>query len=138
MDLEADLRTRWLPSAEQMKMADALLAAGFDAERPGVGRERGVYTVHILNTKTTYQFTRHFFLRAIAQFDDSKHQVLTDFLSSYELRPGTVFYIGYGSLIEQRAYQTDPTGLPLWQNGIGSYQTVRRGLFVKASYLLRF
>jgi hypothetical protein len=97
-----------------------------------------VYTVHIVNTKTTYQFTRHFFLRAIAQFDDSKHQVLTDFLSSYELRPGTVFYIGYGSLIEQRAYQTDPTGLPLWQNGIGSYQTVRRGLFVKASYLLRF
>lgn len=51
MDLEADLRARWLPSAEQMKMADALLAAGYDAERPGTGRERGVYTAHILAHK---------------------------------------------------------------------------------------
>jgi hypothetical protein len=92
-----------------------------------------VYTVHILNTKTTYQFTRHFFLRAIAQFDSSQHTVLTDFLSSYELRPGTVFYAGYGSLIEQRDYRDD-----LWINGTGQYRTVRRGLFLKASYLYRF
>jgi hypothetical protein len=92
-----------------------------------------VYTVHILNTKTTYQFTTHFFLRAIAQFDSSKHQVLTDFLSSYELRPGTVFYAGYGSLIEQRDYRDNA-----WITGTGSYQTVQRGLFFKASYLHRF
>jgi hypothetical protein len=92
-----------------------------------------VYTVHILNTKTAYQFTTHFFLRAIAQFDSSKHQVLTDFLSSYELRPGTVFYAGYGSLIEQRQFRDDQ-----WVTGTGQYQTVRRGLFFKASYLHRF
>jgi hypothetical protein len=49
-DLQADLRTRWLPSAEQMKMANALLAAGYDAERPPT-RERGVYTAHILTGK---------------------------------------------------------------------------------------
>src|SRR5262249_40525992 len=63
-----------------------------------------VYTVRILNTKTAYQFTSHFFLRGIVQFDSSKHQVLTDSLASYELRPGTLFYAGYGSLIEQRAF----------------------------------
>ena len=112
------------------------LSESVDFERVAFDRastgER-VYTVHILNTKTTYQFTRHFFLRAIAQFDSSKQQVLTDFLSSYELRPGTVFYAGYGSLIEQRDYRND-----LWVNGIGAYQTVRRGLFLKASYLHRF
>src|SRR5262249_17739076 len=44
-----------------------------------------VYTVHILNTKTAYQFTRQFFLRAIVRYDSSKYQVLTDFLASYEL-----------------------------------------------------
>jgi hypothetical protein len=112
------------------------LSESVDFERVAFDREstgERVYTVHILNTKTTYQFTRHFFLRAIAQFDSSKHQVLTDFLSSYELRPGTVFYAGYGSLIEQRDYREE-----LWVNGIGRYQTVRRGLFLKASYLHRF
>jgi hypothetical protein len=101
----------------------------FDRESTG---ER-VYTVHILNTKTAYQFTSHFFLRAIAQFDSSRSQVLTDFLSSYELRPGTVFFAGYGSLIEQRDFRNDA-----WTTGAGRYQTSRRGLFLKASYLYRF
>jgi hypothetical protein len=101
----------------------------FDRESTG---ER-VYTIHILNTKTAYQFTSHFFLRGIAQFDSSRSQVLTDFLASYELRPGTVFFAGYGSLIEQRDFREDA-----WRTGTGQYQTVRRGLFLKASYLYRF
>jgi hypothetical protein len=101
----------------------------FDRESTG---DR-VYTIHILNTKTAYQFTSHFSLRGIAQFDSSRSQVLTDFLASYELRPGTVFYAGYGSLIEQRAFRNDA-----WEAGTGRYQTVRRGLFLKASYLYRF
>ena len=92
-----------------------------------------VYTVNILNTRTTYQFTNHFFLRAIVQFDSSKHQILNDFLASYELRPGTVFYAGYGSLVEQRDFRNEA-----WLTGVGSYRTVNRGLFLKASYLYRF
>jgi hypothetical protein len=101
----------------------------FDRESTG---ER-VYTIHILNTKTAYQFTSHFFLRGIVQFDSSRSQALTDFLASYELRPGTVFFAGYGSLIEQRDYRDEA-----WRTGTGQYQTVRRGLFLKASYLYRF
>jgi hypothetical protein len=101
----------------------------FDRDATG---ER-VYTVRILNTKTAYQFTNHFFLRGIVQFDSSKYQVLTDFLASYELRPGTLFYAGYGSLIEQRSFQQDQ-----WVTGVGTYQTTRRGLFIKVSYLRRF
>ncbi len=101
----------------------------FDRESTG---ER-VYTVHILNTKTAYQFTSHFFLRAIIQFDSSRYQTLTDFLASYELHPGTVFYAGYGSLIEQREFRNNE-----WIDGAGRYQTTRRGLFLKASYLRRF
>jgi hypothetical protein len=101
----------------------------FDRESTG---ER-VYTVDLLNTKTTYQFTSHFFLRGIVQFDSSQYRVLTDFLSSYELRPGTVFYAGYGSLIEQRDFRDNQ-----WVSGVGAYQATRRGLFLKASYLYRF
>ena len=49
------------------------------------------------------------------------------------MRPGSVLYAGYGSLIERRS---DLDGA--WTNGMGPYLTTRRGLFLKASYLYRF
>jgi len=92
-----------------------------------------VYDIDILNTNTTYQFTRWFALRGIAQYDSARHRVLTDFLSSYELRPGTVIYAGYGSLIERRDYRDGE-----WVTGEGRYRPSSRGVFLKASYLYRF
>ena len=92
-----------------------------------------VYDLDIVNSRTTYQFSRQFFIRAIAQFDSSTSRVLTDFLSSYELRPGTVVYAGYGSLIEQRNFVNGE-----WIVGQGDYRTSQRGLFLKTSYLHRF
>lgn len=98
-----------------------------------VSSRQRVYTVHIVNTRTTYQFDKHFFLRAILQYDSSRYRALTDFLGSYELAPGTVTYLGYGSLIERK----DFTGAqPIL--GQGEYLTTRRGFFFKASYLHRF
>jgi hypothetical protein len=101
----------------------------FDRESTG---ER-VYTVNILNTKTAYQFTPRFFLRAIVQYDSDRARVLTDFLSSYEPHPGTVVYAGYGSLIEERDFVAGE-----WVPRTGSYRTTQRGLFLKTSYVLRF
>ncbi|HJR60432.1 MAG TPA: DUF5916 domain-containing protein [Vicinamibacterales bacterium] len=95
-------------------------------------RER-VYELDLLNTRTTFQFTKQFFLRAIAQYDSLRARVLTDFLASYELRPGTVGYAGYGSLFERRDFAGDQ-----WISGAGEYLTTRRGFFMKASYLYRF
>ena len=83
-----------------------------------------VFTVHIVNFRSTYQFDRHFLVRAIEQFDSSKHRLLTDLLAAYEFVPGTVFQAGYGSLFEKR--------------DIVNYTTVSRGLFFKVSYLHRF
>jgi hypothetical protein len=100
-------------------------------ERKSTGER--VFDVTVVNTKTTYQFTRAFALRAIAQYDSSRERVLTDFLSSYEPRPGTVVYVGYGSLIERRGF-VDGQWVPL----TGTYRTTQRGLFLKASYLYRF
>jgi hypothetical protein len=101
----------------------------FDREATG---ER-VYTVTVVNSKSTYQFTRALALRAIAQYDSARRRVLTDFLSSYEPRPGTVVYIGYGSLLERRDFVDGR-----WIPGQGAYRTSQRGLFLKASYLHRF
>jgi len=60
-----------------------------------------IYAVDVVNSRTTYQFDKHFLVRLLAQYDSSSHQVLTDLLASYELVPGTVFHAGYGSLYER-------------------------------------
>ena len=95
-------------------------------------RER-VYTVNVVNSRTTYQFSKEFAARAIVQYDSQRNRVLTDFLGSYDLRPGTVVYAGYGSLFLKRAYHA-----PEWIDGEGEYFATRQGLFLKASYLYRF
>ena len=92
-----------------------------------------VYDLDLVNTRTTFQFTKQFFLRAIAQYDSLRARVLTDMLASFELQPGTVAFVGYGSLFEQRDYLNDE-----WIHGAGDYLTTRRGFFLKASYLYRF
>jgi hypothetical protein len=82
-----------------------------------------VYAVHVVNLRNTYQFNSKFFLRAIAQFDSSKRRVLGDFLASYELVPGTVAHVGYGSVLE--SVDRRP------------YMPTTRALFFKVSYLAR-
>lgn len=101
----------------------------FDREDTGAS----LYTIRILNTRSTYQFTKYLAARAIVQYDSQRRRVLTDLLGSYEFRPGTVFYAGYGSLLEQRDYEDGR-----WIFGRGDYLTTTRGLFLKASYLYRF
>ncbi len=103
---------------------------GFDRESDGTN----VYAVDILNTRTTFQIDRHFFLRAIVQYDSSRHEVLTDLLASWELLPGTVAYAGYGSIIERRGWD----GSGFTDDPAGVYRTAERGFFFKASYIHRF
>lgn len=112
------------------------LSQELDYERVDFKRDatnERVFDLDILNSKTTYQFTRALAARALLRYDSSRRQVLTDFLGSYEPRPGTVVYIGYGSLLERRDF-VDRQWVPLE----GIYRTTRRGLFFKASYLYRF
>lgn len=94
-----------------------------------------VFSVNIVNLRTTYQFDKHFLVRLLEQFDSATHRLLTDVLASYEVVPGTVFHAGYGSLYEKPAAQSGA----LIPNAFGdNYLTVSRGLFFKASYLHRF
>jgi hypothetical protein len=102
-----------------------------DFDRADTGAD--VFSLHIVNARTTYQFDKHFLLRFLAQYDSSAERVLTDFLASYEFVPGTVFHAGYGSLYEKRPQGVDP-----FMAAPTKYQAVNRGLFFKASYLRRF
>jgi hypothetical protein len=93
-----------------------------------------IYSVKIVNAKTTYQFDKHFLVRFLAQYDSSAKRVLTDLLASYEFVPGTVFHAGYGSLYEKD--REFPGASPTLRSS--DYLMVNRGLFLKASYLRRF
>ena len=103
-----------------------------DFDRADTGAD--VYDVTIVNSKTTYQFTRRVYARLILQHDTSAHRMLLDALGSYELRPGTVFFAGYGALRERRQFVDGD-----WETDANSpLHESRRGLFFKASYLHRF
>ena len=100
-----------------------------------------VFTVDIVNLRTTYQFNRHFLVRLIEQYDSSRQRLLTDLLGSYEFVPGTVLHAGYGSLLEKRDFSSSQDSSSqdgrLLPEG-GDFTTVSRGLFFKASYVHRF
>ena len=95
------------------------------------------YHVNIVNSKTTYQFDKHFLLRFIAQYDSSEKRVLTDLLASYEFVPGTVLHAGFGSLYE-KDFVGDGTNVATSVEQSNKYLMINRGLFLKASYLRWF
>jgi hypothetical protein len=92
-----------------------------------------VYSIDIINLKTTYQFSNHFFVRAIERYDSSRRQVMIDLLASYEPVPGTVAYAGYGAMFERQDW--DGTQ---FVSGTRDYVNTQRSLFFKLSYLYRF
>ncbi len=92
-----------------------------------------IYTVDIINTKTTYQFNKHISVRAIERYDSSRKQVMMDYLASYEPVPGTVAYAGYGTLIDKQDWDGRE-----FVPGCGHYLNAQRSIFLKLSYLYRF
>lgn len=91
-----------------------------------------IYSVNIYNFRTSYQFNKYFFIRGILRYDDLQEKLLTDFLASFTLIPGTVVHLGYGSLYLKNQWQNN-----MWVPGQGDLIKMRQSLFFKASYLWR-
>lgn len=96
------------------------------------GRSEPVYKVQIANLLASYQFNRFFFVRGALRYDDYQKQLLTDFLASFTLIPGTVIHLGYGSLYENRQWAD-----ARWVPGQGPLREMKNSLFFKVSYLWR-
>ena len=88
------------------------------------------YSVDILNLKTTYQFNKYFFVRGEFRYDSFQSKIVTDFLASFTLIPGTVVHLGYGSLYERQEWRDNR-----WIPGQGNYVNLKNSLFFKVSYL---
>jgi len=96
-----------------------------------------VFDLNIVVSRTTYQFSKSTFVRALVQYDSYSKKVITDLLASFTLIPGTVLYLGYGSLYREQFWDGADAA---WkrQPGMGNYYQTTQSLFVKASYLWRF
>lgn len=90
------------------------------------------YNYYIARTKLTYQMNRYFFLRGIAEYNGFYESLLTDFLASFTYIPGTVVYLGYGS-VYNRVEWDGADYIPAER-----MLETRRGFFFKCSYLYRF
>jgi hypothetical protein len=90
-----------------------------------------MYEFPIGRLKLTFQFNQYLFFRGIAEYDDYHKELTTDFLASFTYIPGTVIFLGYGSLYDKAQW-----------NGTGFVESsrfleMRRGFFFKTSYLWR-
>jgi hypothetical protein len=113
--------------SEQWYQSLSVTYANFDP----VGGGPRLYDYAIVRSKTTFQINRYLFVRAIAEYNSYKRQLLTDILGSFTYIPGTVIHAGFGSLYEKTRWD----GVSYVPGG--SLQETRRGLFLKASYLWR-
>lgn len=93
-----------------------------------------LFNYPITRARLSWQPDEHFFLRAIAQYNGYRQQLLLDYLAAYTYQPGTVVYLGYGTLSEKTEWDA-PTGQYRRADHLLEMQ---RGLFFKASYLWRF
>ena len=86
------------------------------------GGER-VYSINIISQRLTYQLSRTISLRLITDYNDYDKELYNSVLLSYELRPGTVFYLGIDDNQEK-----DDSGI---------FRNQGRYYFIKFSYWWR-
>ena len=95
-----------------------------------LSKERGgekLYTGYIFRNKTSFQFTRKFFLRLIIQYDSFTKSFDIDPLLSYKWNPFTIFYIG--STHNLADIGTSPNH--------GRFLETKRQFFAKFQYLIK-
>ena len=100
-----------------------------------------VFNVNVFRGLTTYQFTDRFLLRNITEFNTFDRTFGLNFLFTYRVNAGTVFYVGY----DDRFQQADHIERDLDGDGIDDrlFQTTatkraNRAIFLKFQYLFRY
>ncbi len=83
-----------------------------------------VYSINIISQRIGYQISKPLSLRLITDWNDYDKKLYLSFLVSYELNPGTVFYIGIDDNQEK-----DEAGI---------FRNTGRYYFIKFSYWWRF
>ena len=100
-------------------------------------REAGgekIYDYTILRNRLIFQFNKYLFLRGIVEYNTYYKKMNADVLASFTYIPGTVIYLGYGSVYEKVRWDQDEREyMPS-----SDFLNTRGSFFFKASYLWRF
>ena len=90
-----------------------------------------IYNYTIMRNRTTFQINKYLFFRGIAEYNTYWKKLTVDFLASFTYIPGTVVYMGYGSIFEKIK----------WENreyvNSDRFLETKLGFFFKISYLWR-
>lgn len=86
-----------------------------------------LYTGYIFRNKTSFQFTRNFFLRLVVQYDSFAKRFDVDPLLSYKWNPFTIFY--FGSTHDFAEISSD--------NVNRKFKETQRQFFAKFQYLIK-
>ncbi len=91
-----------------------------------------IYDYSILRNKTTLQINKYLFFRGIVEYNNYWKKLTVDALASFTYIPGTVVYIGYGSVFNKIKWDYD-VYVPS-----DNFLETKRGFFFKVSYLYRY
>lgn len=91
-----------------------------------------IFDYLIYRNRTVLQLNKYLFFRGVLEYNTYWNRLNADFLASFTYIPGTVLYLGYGSLYEKLQWQKNQY--------ISSerYHQMKNNIFFKASYLWRF
>ncbi|MCY4076083.1 MAG: hypothetical protein OXH04_11720, partial [Acidobacteria bacterium] len=108
---------------------------------PGRGGAE-VFDVRIFRALTTYQFTTRLLVRNISEYNTLDGTLDLNFLLTYRVNAGTVFYAGYDDHYQQadriELGSTDWDEAADWRlRGAGRHRT-NRAVFLKLQYLFRY
>ena len=106
------------------------------------GRENlEVFDVKIFRALTTYQFTERFLFRNISEFNTFDRALGLNFLVTYRVNAGTVFYVGYDDHYQQAdLIERDRDGDGIEDQLFNTTEPMRtnRAVFLKFQYLFRY
>jgi len=111
---------------------DLTYADLFDSSETNAAKGNKLYKYTILRNRTTVQFNKYLFIRAVVEYNSYWKRLNTDLLASFTYIPGTVLYIGYGSMYEKLRW--DYRGYVPQED----FMQTQKRFFFKASYLFRF
>lgn len=101
-----------------------------------------VFDVRIFRALTTYQFTNRLLFRNISEYDTLDRKLDLNFLLTYRVNAGTVFYAGYDDHYQQadliEGDLLDWYGTGVRRRHATGRQRTNRAAFLKFQYLFRY
>jgi hypothetical protein len=105
-----------------------------------VRADQTVFDINIVRGVTTYQFTNRLLFRNITEYNSFDQDVTLNFLVTYRVNAGTVFYVGYDERYQQAdLIEHDSNGDGIDDRFFQSTDLKRtnRAIFLKFQYLFR-